>query len=55
MATELNVINLHDSNDPKHPLTYEFLPNPQKCFRMLLFSPSNSGKSNLIKSLIIRK
>ncbi len=55
MATELNVINLHESKEVKHPLSYSFLPNPQKCFRMLIFSPSNSGKSNVIKNLITRK
>jgi GTPase SAR1 family protein len=30
------------------------LPNPAETFRMLVVSPSNSGKSNLIKNLITR-
>jgi hypothetical protein len=55
MATELSVLNLHQGTESKHPLSYPFLPNPQKCFRMLIFSPSNSGKSNLIKNLITRQ
>jgi hypothetical protein len=54
MSTELSIINLHESNTPAHPLPHNFLPDPQKCFRMLIFSPSNSGKSNLIKNLITR-
>jgi hypothetical protein len=54
MATELCIINLHEKNESKHPLPYSFLPNPEKCFRMLIFSPSNSGKSNVIKNLITR-
>jgi hypothetical protein len=54
MASELSVLNLHEKNETKHPLPYSFLPDPKKCFRMLIFSPSNSGKSNLIKNLITR-
>jgi hypothetical protein len=52
MSQELSVINMHDKDTPKHPLPHAFLPDPQKCFRMIIFSPSNSGKSNLIKNLI---
>jgi hypothetical protein len=55
MSTELNIVNLHENNNPAHPLPHQFLPDPQKCFRLLIFSPSNSGKSNLIKNLITRK
>jgi hypothetical protein len=54
MAEDLSIINLHEKNETKHPLPHPFLPNPEKCFRMLIFSPSNSGKSNLIKNLITR-
>lgn len=54
MSSELSVLNLHETNTPKHPLPHSFLPDPQKCFRLLIFSPSNSGKSNLIKNLITR-
>ena len=54
MATELSILNLHEKNEKKHPLPHSFLPNPEKCFRMLIFSPSNSGKSNVIKNLITR-
>lgn len=55
MSTELSIVNLHDTKQPAHPFPHNFLPDPQKCFRMLIFSPSNSGKSNLIKNLITRK
>lgn len=55
MSSDLSILNLHkDANGQKHPLNYSFLPNPQRCFRMLVFSPSNSGKSNVIKNLITR-
>lgn len=54
MSTELSLVNLQGRGEQKHPLQHNFLPNPQKCFRMLIFSPSNSGKSNLIKNLITR-
>jgi hypothetical protein len=54
MATELAVINLHKTDEAAHPLSHNFLPDPRKCFRMLIFSPSNSGKSNVIKNLITR-
>jgi len=54
MSTELSIVNLHKKNESKHPLPHSFLPNPEKCFRMLIFSPSNSGKSNVIKNLITR-
>jgi GTPase SAR1 family protein len=54
MAEELHVINLHKKEETDHPLPYSFLPDPQKCFRLLIFSASNSGKSNVIKNLITR-
>ena len=54
MAEELHVINLHKKEETDHPLHYSFLPDPQKCFRLLIFSPSNSGKSKVIKNLIAR-
>ncbi len=54
MASELSVINLHKNDEPHHPLPHDFLPDPLRCYRMLVFSPSNSGKSNLIKNLIVR-
>lgn len=54
MAEDLTVMNLHNSEETKHPLPHTFLPDPQKCFRLLIFSPSNSGKSNVIKNLITR-
>ena len=54
MASELKVMDLTGGRKTDHPLKYAFLPNPAACFRMIIFSPSNSGKSNLIKNFITR-
>ncbi len=54
MSSNLGIVNLHHHQTASHPLKHTFLPDPQKCFRLLIFSPSNSGKSNLIKNLITR-
>mmetsp|Transcript_7526 Transcript_7526/g.11386 ORF Transcript_7526/g.11386 Transcript_7526/m.11386 type:complete len:120 (+) Transcript_7526:486-845(+) len=54
MSSSLKVVNLHQNKKTKHPLHHQFLPNPSTCFRLLIFAPSNSGKSNLIKNLITR-
>ena len=55
MSSKLGIVNLHNKDTNSHPLTHKFLPDPQKCFRLLIFSPSNSGKSNLIKNIITRQ
>jgi hypothetical protein len=55
MADTLKINNMNPhAKDDIHPLQYDFLPNPKKCFRMIIFAPSHSGKSNLIKNLIMR-
>jgi hypothetical protein len=55
MATPLKLINLSPSDtNQSHPCQHDLLPNPRETFRLVLFSPSNSGKSNLIKNIITR-
>jgi hypothetical protein len=54
MSQTLKVANLNADNESQHPLAHNLLPNPRKCFRLLVFSPSNSGKNNLIKNIITR-
>ncbi len=55
MAESLKLVNLNPtSQTSKHPLQHDHLPNPASCFRLIIFSPSNSGKSNLIKNLVTR-
>ena len=54
MTSNLKIINMNKIKNEKHPLKHTLLPNPQSCFRMIIFSPSNSGKSNLIKNMISR-
>ena len=53
MSSKLGIVNLQNETT-SHPLAHSFLPDPLRCFRLLIFSPSNSGKSNLIKNLITR-
>jgi hypothetical protein len=55
MSENLKLVNLTSSSNKENPLPHKILPNPKACFRLLIFSPSNSGKSNLIKNLITRK
>ena len=52
MSNELKVVNLNMKQSNSHPLNHSLLPNPRECFRLIIFSPSNSGKSNLIKNII---
>ena len=52
MSNELKVVNLSTVQKDPHPLNHAHLPNPRECFRLIIFSPSNSGKSNLIKNII---
>jgi hypothetical protein len=57
MTDSLKLINLSTTTTTQqtaHPLSHQLLPNPRQCFRMIVFSPSNSGKSNLLKNLITR-
>jgi hypothetical protein len=55
MSQTLRVTNMNaDDDQSRHPLQHSLLPNPQECFRLLIFSPSHSGKSNLIKNIITR-
>jgi len=42
MSESLHIINLHKGSNGKHSLQYKFLPNPKKCFRLLIFSPTNT-------------
>ena len=56
MSSALKIVNLHPSSTPEStPSGYDFMPNPLCSFRMIVFSPSNSGKSNVIKNLITRQ
>ena len=52
MSNDLKVVNLNMKQNDPHPLHHALLPNPRECFRLIIFSPSNSGKSNLIKNII---
>ena len=52
MSNDLKVVNLNMKQSNSHPLSHSLLPNPRECFRLIIFSPSNSGKSNLIKNII---
>lgn len=54
MSQQLRVTNMNAGKQDKHPLQHSMLPNPRKCFRLIIFSPSHSGKSNLIKNIITR-
>lgn len=54
MTSSLKLVNLNDGASTPHPLPHDFLPNPSTCFRMIVFAPSNSGKSNLIKNILTR-
>jgi hypothetical protein len=50
MAEELNIVNLHEKKETAH---LRISPKPTKMFLNARFQPNNSGKSNLIKNLII--
>lgn len=54
MSSDLKVMNLTCKSPACHPLKFKHLPNPSECFRLIFFSPSNSGKSNVIKNMITR-
>jgi hypothetical protein len=54
MSKKLKIRLLGQPAARQHPLPHKFLPNPLACFRLLIFSPSNSGKSNLLKNIITR-
>ena len=54
MSSDLKVKNLTSKPSTPHPLKFTHLPNPCECFRLIFFSPSNSGKSNVIKNMITR-
>ena len=54
MSADLSIINMSQSDKQTSPLIHKFLPNPSACFRMLVIASSGSGKSNMIKNLIMR-
>jgi hypothetical protein len=52
MRTDLEIINL--SKQPKNNIIVPY-PLPSPIFRMLIVGSSNSGKTNFIKNILIRK
>ena len=51
MSSELKIQNM-GLKKVTHPLKYSFLPNLP--MRMLVVAPSNGGKSNMLKNLLLR-
>ena len=51
MSSELKIQNM-GSKKETHPLKYSFLPNLP--MRMLVVAPSNGGKSNMLKNMLLR-
>ena len=51
MSSELKIQNM-GSKKEAHPLKYSFLPSLP--MRMLVVAPSNGGKSNMLKNLLLR-
>ena len=51
MSSELKIQNM-GSKKETHPLKYSFLPSLP--MRMLVVAPSNGGKSNMLKNMLLR-
>jgi hypothetical protein len=51
MSSELKIQNM-GSKEESHPLKYSFLPSLP--MRMLVVAPSNGGKSNMLKNMLLR-
>jgi len=51
MSSELKIQNM-GSKKEAHPLKYSFLPSLP--MRMLVVAPSNGGKSNMLKNMLLR-
>ena len=51
MSSELKIHDMGGKRD-NHPLKYTFFPSLP--MRMLIVAPSNSGKSNLLKNMLLR-
>ena len=51
MSSELKIQDL-GSKKCNHPLDHTFLPNIPT--RMLVIAPSNGGKSNMLKNMLLR-
>ena len=51
MSSELKIHDMGGKRD-RHPLKHTFLPSLP--MRMLIVAPSNSGKSNLLKNMLLR-
>ena len=51
MSSELKIQDL-GSKKCNHPLDHTFLPNIP--MRMLVIAPSNGGKSNMLKNMLLR-
>ena len=51
MSNNLKIKNLSTSSKI-HPLKHTFLPNLP--MRMLVIAPSNGGKSNMLKNMLLR-
>ena len=54
MSEELRIVNLDSKPKPVSPLKFQFLPCPEKKFRFCIIGASSSGKSMLIRNLLLR-